>query len=98
MRSPRKAMGIHVTSIKITAFVLGAAIAGVAGCLDAHYMFYIDSHNYNFGRSVEMLLFLILGGSEVIWGPVLGRCRAHGARPRRSASCGNTGWFFTVSS
>lgn len=67
-----KAMGIHITSIKITAFVLGAAIAGVAGCLDAHYMFYIDSHNYNFGRSVEMLLFLILGGSEVIWGPVLG--------------------------
>ena len=67
-----KSMGIHITSIKLTAFVLGAAIAGIAGCLDAHYMFYIDSHNYNFGRSVEMLLFLILGGSEVIWGPVLG--------------------------
>jgi branched-chain amino acid transport system permease protein len=67
-----KSMGINITSIKLTAFVLGAAIAGIAGCLDAHYMFYIDSHNYNFGRSVEMLLFLILGGSEVIWGPVLG--------------------------
>lgn len=67
-----KSMGINVTFIKVVAFVLGAAVAGIAGALDAHYMFYIDSHNYSFFRSVEMLLFLILGGSEVIWGPILG--------------------------
>jgi branched-chain amino acid transport system permease protein len=65
-------MGIHTTLIRVIAFALGAAIAGIAGVLDAHYMFYIDSHNYSFLRSVEMLLFLILGGSEVIWGPILG--------------------------
>jgi branched-chain amino acid transport system permease protein len=35
-------------------------------------MYYIDSHNYTFGRSIEILLFLILGGSEVVWGPLLG--------------------------
>jgi len=67
-----KAMGINVTFIKIISFVLGAAIAGLAGALDAHYMFYIDAHNYNFFRSIEMLFFLILGGTEVVWGPILG--------------------------
>ena len=67
-----KAMGINVTVVKLTAFILGAALAGIAGALDAHYMFYIDAHNYTFGRSIEILLFLILGGSEIIWGPLLG--------------------------
>lgn len=67
-----KAMGINVTHVKLLAFGLGASLAGIAGALDAHFMFYIDSHNYTFMRSVEMLLFLVLGGSEVIWGPILG--------------------------
>ncbi len=67
-----KTMGINVTVVKLTAFILGASLAGIAGALDAHYMYYIDSHNYTFGRSIEILLFLILGGSEVVWGPLLG--------------------------
>lgn len=66
------AMGINITRIKILAFALGAGLAGVAGALDAHYVYYIDSHNYSFMRSVEMLLFLIMGGSQVVWGPILG--------------------------
>lgn len=66
------AMGINITQIKILAFSLGAGLAGIAGALDAHHVYYIDSHNYSFGRSVEMLLFLIMGGSQVVWGPILG--------------------------
>lgn len=65
-------MGIDITRIKILAFLMGAGLAGIAGALDAHYVYYIDSHNYSFMRSVEILLFLIMGGSQVVWGPILG--------------------------
>ena len=67
-----KSMGINITTIKIISFTIGAFIAGIAGALDAHYMYYIDAHNYTFMRSIEILLFLILGGSGIIWGPLLG--------------------------
>jgi hypothetical protein len=54
-------VGLHVTLLKIGAFGLGAFIAGVAGALYAHYMFYIESNNFNFLVSAMAILFVILG-------------------------------------
>ena len=65
-------MGIGVMSHKMLAFVLGAAIAGLAGALNAHLTFFIGPAEYGFDRGVEILTMAILGGIGGISGPVIG--------------------------
>jgi branched-chain amino acid transport system permease protein len=65
-------MGINVTAYKLLAFVLGAAIAGVAGGLNAHYTFTIGPGNYGFENAVDLLTMTVFGGISSLVGPVLG--------------------------
>ncbi|HEX4511013.1 MAG TPA: branched-chain amino acid ABC transporter permease, partial [Burkholderiaceae bacterium] len=65
-------MGIDVAGHKMLAFVLGAAIAGLAGTLDAHLTFFIGPNEYGFDRGVEILTMTILGGIDSLVGPVAG--------------------------
>jgi branched-chain amino acid transport system permease protein len=65
-------MGIPVMSHKMIAFTLGAAIAGLAGALNAHLTFFIGPSEYGFDRGVEILTMAILGGINGLAGPVLG--------------------------
>ncbi len=57
-----EAMGINTTKYKVTAFVLGAFFAGIAGGLYAHYFQYITPEGFNFLKSVEIVIMVILGG------------------------------------
>lgn len=65
-------MGIAVNAHKMLAFALGAAIAGLAGALNAHLTFFIGPNEYGFDRGVEILTMAILGGTGGLAGPVLG--------------------------
>lgn len=65
-------MGIDVDGHKMLAFVLGAAIAGLAGALNAHLTFFIGPNEYGFDRGVEILTMAILGGIGSLVGPVVG--------------------------
>ena len=65
-------MGIDVGRHKMLAFVLGAAIAGLAGTLNAHLTFFIGPGEYGFNRAVDILTMTILGGINGLTGPVLG--------------------------
>ena len=65
-------MGVNVTAYKLMAFVLGAAIAGVAGGLNAHYTFTIGPANYGFENAVDLLTMTVFGGTANLIGPVLG--------------------------
>jgi branched-chain amino acid transport system permease protein len=65
-------MGIDVNGHKMLAFVLGAAIAGLAGVLDAHLTFFIGPQEFGFDRGVEILTMTILGGVNSLVGPVVG--------------------------
>lgn len=65
-------MGIDVGAHKMFAFVLGAALAGVAGTLSAHMTFFIGPNEFGFDRGVEILTMAILGGVEGLFGPVIG--------------------------
>ncbi|AFM43349.1 ABC-type branched-chain amino acid transport system, permease component [Desulfosporosinus acidiphilus SJ4] len=67
-----EAMGINTTYYKLLAFLLGAFIAGVAGALSAHLTFYIGPVDFDYHRTVEILIFAVLGGSNLVWGPILG--------------------------
>ena len=65
-------MGIDVAAHKMLAFVLGAAIAGLAGTLNAHLTFFIGPSEYGFDRAVDILTMAILGGIGELTGPVVG--------------------------
>jgi branched-chain amino acid transport system permease protein len=57
-----EAMGINATRYKITAFVVGAFFAGLAGGVYAHFKQYIAPQGFGFDRSIEIVVMVILGG------------------------------------
>lgn len=65
-------MGINTVYYKMLAFVIGAFIAGVGGALYAHVTFFINPTDFNYHKVVDMLLFPVFGGSNVVWGSILG--------------------------
>ncbi|MHB8354257.1 MAG: branched-chain amino acid ABC transporter permease [Burkholderiales bacterium] len=65
-------MGIATHHIKLLAFVLGAAIAGLAGGLNAHYTFTLSPGNFGFENAVDILTMAVLGGIQGLAGPLLG--------------------------
>lgn len=65
-------VGLNATGIKVGAFGVGAAIAGIAGGLFAHHHLYIEPSNFGFERSIEFVIAIILGGSTVAPGAAVG--------------------------
>jgi branched-chain amino acid transport system permease protein len=57
-----EAMGINTTRYKITAFVVGAFFAGVAGGLYGHSILTIAPTGFDFMKSIEIVVMVILGG------------------------------------
>jgi len=57
-----EAMGINTTKYKVLAFVLGAFFAGIAGGLYAHFKQFIHPEGFNFMKSVDVVVMVILGG------------------------------------
>ena len=67
-----RTMGIDTTAHKLSMFVLGAALAGLAGGLEAHLTFMVSPSGYGFARVVDMLVYAVVGGVAHFAGPVLG--------------------------
>ncbi len=57
-----EAMGVNTTRYKVTAFVVGAFFAGLAGALYAHFIGYITPEGFSFLKSVDVVVMVILGG------------------------------------
>ena len=66
------AMGINTTCYKTLSFVLGAVLAGFAGALYAHLNYIITPREFGFSVAVDLLIYNIVGGIRVWYGPVLG--------------------------
>lgn len=64
--------GIQVRNVQLSAFVLGGMLAGVAGGLYAHHFSYIEAQHFNSTLSIYTVLFVILGGTQTVIGPLLG--------------------------
>jgi branched-chain amino acid transport system permease protein len=67
-----RAMGVNAVYYKVYAFSLGAFLAGYAGALYAHFVTFISPHDFEVDRSIEILLFVVLGGSQTYLGPLCG--------------------------
>jgi branched-chain amino acid transport system permease protein len=56
------AIGVNPTRYKVSAFVVGAFFAGVAGALYAHQKSVMQPDGFNFIRSIDFVVMVILGG------------------------------------
>jgi len=66
-------MGLNPTKIKLSAFALGAGLAGLAGCLYATKLSSTaQPDSYDFARSITILCCIILGGMGSLRGTVIG--------------------------
>jgi branched-chain amino acid transport system permease protein len=64
-------IGINTTRQKVTAFVLGAGLAGVAGALYALKEYAITPSRFTLDRSIEVVVMVTLGGLGSISGAVI---------------------------
>ena len=68
-----EAMGINTTRNKVMAFVISAALAGIAGGLSGQlFANPLNPQNLNFVKSIEVIVMIVLGGIGSITGAVLG--------------------------
>lgn len=67
-----EAMGINTTRYKVLAFVISSAFAGIAGALFGHYRQFLHTNDFQFIRSIEIIIMIVLGGMGSITGAVLG--------------------------
>ncbi|HZQ75615.1 MAG TPA: branched-chain amino acid ABC transporter permease [Burkholderiales bacterium] len=65
-------MGLSVRGMQSAAFTVGAGLAGLAGALYAHYFNYIEVQNYGVLFSIYVMLYVLLGGTQTVYGPLLG--------------------------
>jgi branched-chain amino acid transport system permease protein len=65
-------VGIDVTAYKMSALILSAALAGLAGALNAHYSSFIAPGEFGFENAVAILSYAVLGGVSSPIGPVVG--------------------------
>ena len=64
--------GINVFGSKMTALVISAVYAGVAGVFFAHYMTFLQPKMFAMSKSTELTIIVIFGGLGSISGSVLG--------------------------
>ncbi|MDO8519465.1 MAG: branched-chain amino acid ABC transporter permease [Deltaproteobacteria bacterium] len=66
-----RSIGIPPTKVKVTAFVVGAAFAGIGGGLFAHFIAYLNPSSFSFLKSVEIVTMVVLGGMGSLTGSVI---------------------------
>ncbi len=66
-----ESIGISVSRFKILAFVIGAFFAGVAGVIYAHNVGIIKPTTFDYNKSIEILVIVVLGGMGSIKGSII---------------------------
>lgn len=66
-----ESIGISVSRFKIMAFVISAFFAGVAGVLYAHNVGIIKPTTFDYNKSIEILVIVVLGGMGSIRGSII---------------------------
>lgn len=66
------AMGVSIAQVRSITFALGGALVGMAGAVQGHYILVISPHDLGFFVSLNFIIFLLFGGLQTMWGPVVG--------------------------
>lgn len=70
-RIAAESVGINVTSFRMKAFVVSAVLAGMAGALFGLNYSSLQASKFNFNTSINILVFVVLGGMGNILGSVI---------------------------
>lgn len=65
-------LGVSVRGMQVAAFALGAAVAGFGGGLYAHHFNFVEAQHFNVLLSVFTVLYVLFGGTQTVWGPLVG--------------------------
>lgn len=66
------AAGFPARRYKVFAFVLGSALAAIAGAVYAPYISFIAPDLFDVNETVYIMMIMMIGGIRTIWGPVWG--------------------------
>jgi len=67
-----RALGYDTTRLRLSAFVLAGALAGVAGALAAYSARFVSPSDAGIGTSVTAFVMVLIGGAGTLLGPILG--------------------------
>jgi branched-chain amino acid transport system permease protein len=67
-----RALGYDVRRYKLTAFVIAAAFAGLAGVLNGQLNLFVSPESAHWTQSASILVMVLIGGAATKFGPVLG--------------------------
>jgi branched-chain amino acid transport system permease protein len=66
-----RATGVNVTKYKLIAFIMSAALAGVAGVLYSYSNYTVQSSKFSYNYSIEILVMVVLGGMGSVNGSII---------------------------
>ena len=64
--------GVDVRTAKVVAFTVGGMLAGLGGAIYGHHYNYVEAQTFNVLLSIYILLYVLLGGTQTAWGPLVG--------------------------
>lgn len=67
-----RSIGINSYIYYVMAFTLATALAGLAGCLYAHYLTIVNPYLFSMYYLFAMIIMVIVGGTGTLGGPILG--------------------------
>lgn len=65
-------LGYDVRVYKLATFVIGATIAGLAGCLSINYKAFISPNAFHLSLAAQIIMWVLVGGVGTLLGPIVG--------------------------
>jgi ABC-type branched-subunit amino acid transport system permease subunit len=65
-------LGYDPRAYKLATFIIGAALAGYAGCLFANWGAFVSPTIFGLAQSAQIIIWVIVGGRGTLIGPILG--------------------------
>lgn len=65
-------MGVSAWRLQVFGFGFGGALVGLSGAFYAHQFGFVTADAFDPIRSVDILLCVLLGGTQTAWGPLVG--------------------------
>jgi len=66
-----QSLGVDTTRVKLFAFTLSSAMAGLAGVLYAHYLLTLTPSIVDFSEMARIIIIVVIGGLGSLVGPIL---------------------------
>jgi branched-chain amino acid transport system permease protein len=67
-----ESLGVEAWKLKLSIFVVGAAMAGAGGALWAYYLRYAAPSSWDVGLTIDLLTYVIVGGLGSVYGGAVG--------------------------